>query len=135
MSPVRQLIDMANMVNTLWPQVELAIQVLEVEPEIKEPSKPQQLPPRPLTVEVEDLVYKPSPDGPPILAASLGRGHAGRGLGDLGAIRLGQIDAVKSDGAVARISSRAPSASAAATSAMSRSPVCAAPSEWCRSFR
>jgi len=67
MSPVRQMIDMANMVNTLWPQVELAIQVLEVESEIKEAPNPQQLPPGPLPVEVEDLVYKPSPDGPPIL--------------------------------------------------------------------
>ncbi len=66
-SPVRQMIDMANMVNTLWPQVEMAIQVLEAEPEIKEPSNPQQLPQGPLKVEVKDLSYKPLPDAPPIL--------------------------------------------------------------------
>lgn len=78
MSPVRQLIDMANMVNTLWPQVEMAIQVLEAEPEIKEPSKPQQLPRGPLTVEVKDLGYKPSPDAPLILdnlSVALGSGE------------------------------------------------------------
>ena len=78
MSPVRQLIDMANMVNTLWPQVEMAIQVLEAEPEINEPSKPQQLPRGPLTVEVADLGYKPSPDAPLILdnlSVALGSGE------------------------------------------------------------
>jgi ABC-type multidrug transport system fused ATPase/permease subunit len=66
------------MVNTLWPEVEMAIQVLEAEPEIKEPSNPQQLPQGPLKVEVENLSYKPLPDAPPILdnlSVALGAGE------------------------------------------------------------
>jgi len=67
MSPITQLIDMVSMVNQLWPQVEMAIQVLEAEPEISEPSSPQQLPQGALKVKVQDLHYRPSADAPSIL--------------------------------------------------------------------
>ncbi len=66
-SPVRQLIDMANMVNQTWPLVDMAVQVLEAEPEIREPANPQALPAGALSVSVNDLVYKPGPSAPTIL--------------------------------------------------------------------
>ena len=58
-APVRELIGMANMVNSQWPQVEMSLQVLEAKPEVGEPASPGDLAAAPLPVTLRNIVYQP----------------------------------------------------------------------------
>lgn len=56
-SPVQQIIVFFNGLNSAWAQVEKVVDILEAEPEVKEPANPKPLPEGPEKVTLEDVTF------------------------------------------------------------------------------